>query len=179
MFRFGFGNVGIFDKRYERSMLQIDGEIVLHGKVFIGHGSRLCVGQNGILEFRNNFMNSAKTTIVCQKKMSFGNNIVISWNTLIMDTDWHPIKDTKTEEIYFGAVEKPVIIGDGVWIGARGVILKGTEIAKGCIVAANSTCCNKKYREPECLLAGNPATVHKSNVVLYREEKENELYKQV
>ena len=126
--------------------------------------------ERGILEFGNNFVNTAKTTIVCQKRIHFGNDIVISWNTLIMDTDWHPVQNTQTKEVYLDTMEKPVIIGDKVWMGTKSTILKGTEIAEGCIIAANSTCCNKKYEKPECLLAGNPATEHKSNVTLYREK---------
>lgn len=142
-------------------MLCINGTLELNGKTSFGHGSRLNVNTNGILSIGDGFVNTAKTTIICSKRISLGTRMLISWDTLIMDTDFHSLRNTETLETY--PYEKEVIIGNNVWIGMRSVVLKGTIIPDGCVVAANSVCC-KIYNEKECLLAGQPAVVKKHNV---------------
>lgn len=161
MFHFGFNNVGIFDKKYERSILDIQGRVEINGKVDFGHGSRLVVCTDGMLSLGKNFVNTAKGTIVCTKHITIGENMLMSWDTLIMDTDWHSVQDTITGTIYPSA--KEIIIGNGVWMGMRSVILKGAIVADGCVIAANALCCHK-YIEPNCLLAGVPAEVKKHNI---------------
>lgn len=161
MFQLGFGNIRIFDKRYDRSMLCINGTLELNGTACLGHGSRLNVNNGGTLSIGDGFINTARTTIVCAKRISLGRSVVTSWDTLIMDTDFHSLQDTHTQVVY--PCEKDVCIGDRVWIGMRSVVLKGTVIPNGCVVAANSVCC-KKYTEENSLLAGQPAVVKKHNV---------------
>ena len=161
MFHFGFNNIGIFDKKYERSILDIQGTIELFGKADFGHGSRLVVCKNGVLILGENFVNTAKGTIVCDKHINIGKNLLMSWGTLIMDTDWHSVQDTLTGVICPSV--KEIIIGENVWMGMHSVILKGTAIADGCIIGANAVCCNK-YMETNCLLAGTPAEVRKHNI---------------
>ncbi|QYR20593.1 acyltransferase [Paenibacillus sp. sptzw28] len=50
---------------------------------------------------------------------------------------------------------KPIIIGDGSWIGARSIILQGVTVGEGCIIAAGSLV--NKDCEPNGLYAGIPA----------------------
>lgn len=161
MFHFGFNNVGIFDKKYERSILDIQGKIEMSGKVDFGHGSRLIVCKDGVLSLGDGFVNTAKGTIVCAKHISIGKNMLMSWDTLIMDTDWHSLQDTKTSNTFTS--EKDILIGDNIWMGMRSVILKRTIVADGCVIAANAVC-GKKYTTPNCLLAGVPAEVKKYNI---------------
>lgn len=161
IFHFGFGNVGIFDKKYERSILDIQGTVVLKGKASFGHGSRLVVCKDGVLTLGSNFSNTAKGTIVCAKHIAIGENMLMSWDTLIMDTDWHSLKETQNGTIY--PAEKEIIIGDNVWMGMRSVVLKGTMISNGCVTAANAVCCHK-YMEANSLLVGIPAEVKKYNI---------------
>ena len=161
MFHFGFGNVGIFDMKYERAILDIQGRVELSGSAYFGNGSRLCVEKGGVLETGNGFINTAKGTVVCTKRIAFGDNVLMSWDTIVMDSDWHSVRDTVTGEV--SRRDADISVGNGVWIGMRSVLLKGTVVPDGCIVAANSTCC-KVYEESNCLLAGMPARVKKRNV---------------
>ena len=84
-----------------------------------------------------------------------------------MDTDFHNTINLETGKI--SMINKPIIIGDRVWLGMRSVVLKGSNIPNGSIVAANSLV-NKSYDIENCLLAGNPAEIRKMNVNLYREK---------
>jgi acetyltransferase-like isoleucine patch superfamily enzyme len=78
-----------------------------------------------------------------------------------MDTDFHNVRNLETNELY--PCEKPIVIGKDVWVGMRSVILKGAEIADGCIIGSNSVI-NKKFKNPNMIIAGNPAAERKGNV---------------
>jgi len=51
--------------------------------------------------------------------------------------------------------ERPVAIGDDVWIGARAIVLPGVEIGSGAIVGAGAVV--TRSVEPYAIVAGNPA----------------------
>ena len=159
--RCGFGCVGIFDKKYQRSILEISGQVIISGKCFFGTGSRICVMEKGILEIGNNFNNTAKITVVCAKNIKIESDVLTSWDTFIMDTDFHHIINTNTNKL--SIMEKPISIGKNVWIGMHSVVLKGSEIADGCIVGACSLV-SGKFDEQNCLLAGDPAKIIKKNI---------------
>lgn len=165
MLSIGFGCVGLYDKKYQRCILQIDGTIELDGtgKVTFGHGSRISIGKNGRVVFGKTFVNSAQMSLCCVDRITFGTGVVSSWDTLVMDTDWHEIKNTETGTV--SPCAKPVVIGDNVWLCTRSVVLKGSCISNGCIVGANSLV-TKKFDEENCVIAGNPAVICKRNVTL-------------
>ena len=167
MFKVGFGDVGVYDKKYSRSILQIDGTIHLEGsgKYSFGHGSRLCVGGNANLYVDGDFINSAEGTIICMNEIHIGHHVTTSWNTLIMDTDFHETENTMTNEKY--PVQSPIFIGNNVWICTRAVVLKGSEIPNGCIVGANAVL-NKKFKVENTLIAGNPASIKKEHITMAR-----------
>lgn len=161
----GFNEVGIYNKKFSSSILQIDGEIRLNGQATFGQGSKLCVMQNAILEIGDQFNNTAEGVIVCTERISIGKNCLMSWETIIMDSDWHQTENTETKEISKEA--SPIIIQENCWIGMRSLILKGVQIAQGCIIAANSTV-TRSCHNPNTLLAGTPATEKKHNVTMHR-----------
>lgn len=159
--KIGFGDVGIFDKKSERNIIEVAGEIEVKGNVFLGHGSRISVGRCGKLNFGKNFINTARMTVICDNNISFGDCVLVSWDTMIVDTDFHSTIDVSTQ--VKSAISKPVIIGNNVWIGMRSVILKGCIIPNGAIIGAMSLV-NKEFREPNCLIAGNPASIKKVGI---------------
>lgn len=164
-FSFGFGNVGIFDPACDRGILEIDGEIRLSGTANFGTGSRLSVGPEAVLSLGENFTNTAALTLVCRKRIDIGADALVSWNSLIMDSDFHRVENIRTGEI--SPKETPVSIGSGVWIGTGATILKGSVIPDGCIVGASSLV-NKSFQEKNSLIAGNPASVRRGEVRLHR-----------
>ncbi|MFC9788644.1 acyltransferase [Rhodococcus sp. NPDC127528] len=50
---------------------------------------------------------------------------------------------------------RPIVVGDGCWIGARAIVLPGVTIGSGCIVGAGAVV--TKDCEPNGVYAGNPA----------------------
>ena len=165
MIRIGFGDVGIFDRIFSRTIIQLDGKIIFYGDASIGHGSKVSVGENGVLEIGKNFTITAETSIICHKKIKFGNNVLISWENLFMDTDFHKIKNKEKNSIINEPEE--ISIGDNVWFGCKNTILKGSQIKNNCVIGSNSLI-NKKFNKDNLLIAGNPAKILKENIVWER-----------
>jgi len=150
--RIGFGDVGIFDYRYSRTIWDVSGSVIFNGKAEIGHGSRLAVGIDGILEFGNNLFITAETSIIAFKYVKLGDDCQLSWDILIMDTDLHPIRNEQEKIINEPAF---VSIGNKVWIGCRSLILKGVNIPDNSVIGAN-THVYKSLDKANCVYVGNP-----------------------
>lgn len=157
--RIGYGEVGIFDKQRSRTIWQVSGTVEFKGSARIGHGSKISVV--GDLVVGNKFCISAESTIVAHKKIVIGDDVLISWDVLIMDTDLHHIY---SEEGLCINPPKLVTIRNKVWIGCRSLILKGVEINEGVVVAANSTL-TKSVNLDHSIVGGNPVRVLKERIV--------------
>lgn len=159
--RIGFTNVGIIDTKCQRTLLQINGRVTVNGRVNIGAGSKISVADGGVLTFGKRFVNTAAMTICCEKSVSFGDDVLISWGTTFIDTDYHQTYNTLTGN---RTSEKgDIIIENDVWVGMNTTILKNTTIPNGCIIGANSLV-NKIFKEENVLIAGNPGKILKKNV---------------
>jgi len=157
----GYGRVGIFDYVRSRSVIDIDGTMRCNGKVRIGHGSKIHVGPSGELVLGDNFLINAESTIVANSKVTFGNNVLLSWDVLVMDDDFHSIIDVATKKQI--NTPKPIVIGSHVWIGARCLILKGSVMPDNSILAANTMLAGKLQKEGS-VYGGNPVKVIKENI---------------
>jgi len=156
--RIGFSSSNITDFRYHRTLLRINGSIHFEGKAKIGMGSRVFVA--GTLHVGNNFITTGDGMIVCDKKISIGSDTMMSWESVIMDSDQHAIFDADKKLLN---ANKEVTIGNNVWIGARVFILKNSVVSDGTIIGANSLV-NNKFYTPNVIIAGNPAKEVKENI---------------
>ncbi len=163
MIRFGFGYVGIIDKKYTRTLIEINGMLVFLGKAYIGQGSKISIGESGMLKIGKRFHVSANSTIICFNSVNIGDDVLFSWDILIMDTDFHPTTNLVTNEIN-NKITRPIVLGNNTWVGTRCLLLKGTNVPNNTIIGAGSLL-NKVYEiEENTLLAGNPATVRTRNI---------------
>ena len=106
------------------------------------------------------------------QEIIIGNNVLISHNVNIYDTNSHEIDHLERSESYKkllltghspdkgNVAVAPVIIEDFVWISFNVIILKGVTIGKGAIIAAGSVV--TKDVPAWTVVAGNPAKVVKS-----------------
>lgn len=158
--KIGYGDIGIFDKQNSRTIWEVKGSVNFNGKADIGHGSKISVGQNASLSFGRNFSITAESSIICFRKISFGNDCLMSWNILMMDTDFHKIYSQ--EEKLLNA-DREIIVGNHVWIGANSTIMKGSEIKDNCVIAANSLV-SGKLAEQASIYGGQPAKIMKEKI---------------
>jgi len=156
--RIGFGGTDMMDYRYERSILKVTGEIYFKGKTKIGVGAKIMV--SGKLILGNNFDITGDTMIICTKEIQVGDNTMIAWQSILMDTDQHAIYGKDNTIIN---QDKKITIGNNVWIGAKSFILKGSKIPDGCIIGANTTI-SKEFTQNKAIIAGNPAKILKENI---------------
>lgn len=158
MIKIGFGDVGHYDRKRSRSIWQVSGTVAFGGKASIGHGSKLSV--RGNLTLGADFNMTAESTIICAHQISFGKDCLLSWDILIMDTDEHPIYN---QEGIRTNPDKPIIVGNHVWIGCKCMLLKGTEIPNNTVVAAG-TLLTSAFSGKNQIVGGNPPAVLKSDV---------------
>lgn len=153
--RIGFTGADTIDYDYNRTILRLDGTLNIKGKTKIAKSSKLII--QGELTLGNNFITTGDTTIICAKKITIGDDTMLAWQSIVMDTDQHNILDQHQNIIN---ENKEVNIGNNVWIGARCFILKGVNIPNGSIIGANTTI-TKSFNQENSILAGNPTKVIK------------------
>lgn len=156
----GYGDVGIFDDRKSRTIWEVSGTVMFKGRCNIGHGSKISVGKAGKLVIGENFSITAETSIVAFSEIQFGSNCLLSWDILIMDTDFHKLKDGLGNIVNS---PRPIIIGDKVWIGCRCTVLKGSIIPNNCVIGAGSIV-NRQLERDNCIYAGSPCKIIKENI---------------
>lgn len=158
--KIGYGDVGIFDKEKSRTIWQVSGTVIFKGKCNIGHGTKISVGGTGKLTIGENFVITAETTIVTYSEIKIGNNCLFSWDILIMDTDFHKLKNESGTIIN---KPTPINISDNVWIGCRCLVLKGAQIPTNSVIGANSIV-GKILDKENCLYVGSTCKIVKENI---------------
>lgn len=147
-----------------QTVLCIDGKVLLRGdKVEIGHGVSLIVGGQGTLTLGEKVRIGAMSKVYCSQAITMGNEIDLSWECQVFDTNFHQMQNTETGDLVEPAGE--VRVGDNVWVGNRCTIGRDCVLPDDVIVASNSLL-NKDYSavSPYSLLAGMPAQVVKTGV---------------
>ena len=148
--------------------LSVGKECVINGEL---------VATSGNITIGNYVVINQGTRIFSADKIIIEDNVMISWNCNIVDSNMHSLhsadrlKDTQTarEAIRTNTigqnvdstniVSKPVTIKEGAWIGFNAIIMKGVTIGKGAVVGAGSVV--TKDVPDFAVVAGNPAQILK------------------
>jgi acetyltransferase-like isoleucine patch superfamily enzyme len=160
MIHIGYGEVGIFDRKRERSVWNVRGKIIFKGNCYLGHGTKINITETGIVTFGHKVNFTAESAIDCQREISFGDECLISWENLFLDGDYHKVFD---ENGNLTNQPQSIHIGQHVWIGCRCLILKGTVIPDNCIISAGAVLKNV-YTICNSIIAGSPGKVVKENI---------------
>ena len=164
--KFGMVKLGIHGVSIYPSsgvMIQNCGKIIFTGQCHIGSGSSLAVGEGAVLKFGEKFSSTAELKIVCSKQISFGNNVLVGWECLFMDTNFHTIINVNNKSPY-GKVSSPIEIDDNCWFAFRNTVMPGSVVPCGCVIASNSLVNKDFSSSPYSLLAGLPAKIKKEGV---------------
>ena len=114
--------------------------------------------------FPGTFLGSTKLTMGEGSGMNYGCFLDLGADVTIgknCNFGYQVMIINSTHEIGSGAnrigadMSKPVIIGDGVWLGARVIVLPGVTIGSGCVVAVGAVV--SRDLAPNGFYAGSPA----------------------
>ena len=154
-----FGNM--FIRKAKDSKITIGDNFVVNNKTKyncagILHKSIIAALDGGNIFIGNN-VGISGATIVSYNKIWIEDNVLIGVNTRIYDSDFHPISYEDRKNNLNNVNTKKVIIGEGTFIGANSIILKGSCIGKRCVVGAG-TIVSGTFPD-DCIIAGNPGKV--------------------
>jgi acetyltransferase-like isoleucine patch superfamily enzyme len=160
---------GYLPRRSIRTLgpVKVYGKVILrnpNGKVTIGRRSTLwpnvvfdfdaaSPGTTPRIEIGERTALGDRTEIHCGRNVRIGNHVAISWDCVIMESDYHAAGGSDV-------IPRPIVIEDEAWIGCRVIILKGVTVGRGAIIGAGSVV--TKDVPPYTLVAGNPAKVIKT-----------------
>ena len=96
-------------------------------------------------------------SVVCEESITIGNRVTVGCNTIIADTDFHPLDPTTRREHPLDGTTAPLVIEDDVFIGMQAIILKGVHLGAGCVIGAGSVV--TRDVPAGAVAAGNPAQV--------------------
>ncbi len=139
-------------KKYSRRFKSCGSNLAVFGSPYITAGKSISVGNNV-------FINNAVELNATCSKITIGNNVTISADAKILASTYDPslfINEGKRTHI-----EKEVVIGDNIWIGAAAIICPGVKLTgKNVIIGAGSVV-TKCFNESNVVIAGNPAKIVK------------------
>lgn len=129
--------------------------------------------ENAIWTAGSNIFINWGTQVRCETSLTMGNNILISYDCLIFDTNTHsldgsdrrkeieqgfPNSSIQFEEDKQKIKKMPIKMGDDVWIGTRSMIFKGTCLGNEVIVGAGSVISGLNVPNGGKVV-GNPASI--------------------
>lgn len=112
-------------------LLNNEGGQLKLGMNFLACGTRLWAHKGGVLTIGDGTLLDAGVEIIAWASVTIGEDCYLGWDALIMDTDLHSVGDRPL-------VNKPVVIGNRVRIGARAMILKGVTIGDDAVIQPGS-----------------------------------------
>lgn len=104
-------------------------------------------------------------TLYSMDSITIGRNTDIGSGCKIIDNDFHPLaySDRHPIEKLEKVNKRPITIGEGCFIGANSIILKGSTLGKNVVVGAGSVVSG--IYPDNVIIAGNPAKIIKDNCV--------------
>ena len=108
------------------------------------------VSGSGRIRIGNGAFINAGTVVYSELAITIGDDVALSNEVYVMDTSSHGMEGRLP-------LPKPVVIGQGTWVGARGMVLPGVTIGSRVVVAAGSVV--TRDVPDDVLVAGNPARV--------------------
>lgn len=116
-------------------------------------GSRISIGKDcGI----------SGVSFCSMQEIRIGDRVQIGANTKILDNDMHSMNaEVRALDIREKIRRYPMFVGDGCFIGAQCIILKGSRFGNKCIFAAGSVVHGTWL--DNSIIAGNPAKLIGNN----------------
>lgn len=72
---------------------------LFNGSCVIGNNSFISVAKTGRVEFGDDFGCTASLKLACYDSITFGNHVLVGWDCLIIDNDFHALSRKRWDEI--------------------------------------------------------------------------------
>lgn len=126
---------------YTGICIQNFGTITFKGRCIIGNSSSIYVGGGKNLILGDDVQLTASAKIICETGITIGENSQFGWNTLLMDTDFHYLRNSIDGSIR--SINTPITIGKNNWFGCNCVIYRGFSTTDYVTVGSGSKCRGK------------------------------------
>lgn len=154
--------------RKDRILWNVEGSCTFNGSVAVNPGSSITVRPEGCLRFGNHVSLGQRTKILCGDTIELGDNVLISWDCLLMDNDGHPFYDFDHDRVFCSS--SAIKVGDETFIGSHCFLLKGAVLLNN-LALASSSLLNRKMEDRFALYAGIPSRLVKRNIARIIDEK--------
>jgi acetyltransferase-like isoleucine patch superfamily enzyme len=143
------------------SRIEIGAHSIVEGELLVfPHGGQITIGKWCYI--------NAGSRLWSDASISIGNRVLISHGVNVFDNRTHPISPIARHQHFREIAEKghplkidlgglPIVIEDDAWIAAGAMVLRGTRVGHGAIVAAGAIVVHDV--PPFSIVAGNPARV--------------------
>lgn len=134
-------------------MLELRGRIIFKGRCSIGNNSYISTSEKSEVIFGDDFISSTTLRLVCYDKIEFGRRVLVGWDCMFTDTDFHKItREDGTASKGYG----PIIIGDDTWIANGCRFLKYTTLPNKTIVVSCSIVCGNINAPEKSIIGSQP-----------------------
>lgn len=179
MVSFGVIRISAFETTSNPLIFNNRGTLEIGGRLKIQPGAVFTIVKGATIKVGNCVGFGANSKVICRKSITIGNNVRCSWDTQILDSDFHFLYNIEKNKYY--PRTKEIVFGNDVFIGNGCTVGKGTVLPDGCVVSCISKVSGDFTNEGmNLLIAGNPAKVIKKGVSIssgWFPEKENEISK--
>lgn len=86
----------------------MSGMVYFGENVGIAAGVKLSCAEGATLQIGKNSSINVNSQVICMEHIALGENVMLSWDDLVMDSDFHPIREGTMEK----PVSRPIMIGD-------------------------------------------------------------------
>lgn len=130
----------------------IDGNLIFKGSAIFANDSYIMIRDNGTISLGKRL--DANCKLKCCKRIDIGNDCVIAYGTMIMDSDWHALTDIVTGKLINKTA--PIEIGNFNFISFNCIVTKGVTTSDYATFTFGSLLNNKYIGEKYSLFGGNP-----------------------
>jgi hypothetical protein len=132
-------------------ILRKNAKLNIRGLTQLNYRATIEVHEDAEVDIGSAYINS-DAVILAAESIHIGHGCLISRMVFIYDADHHDIVNEEGKVIN---PPRPVVIGDHVWIGLQSLLLRGSKIGDGAVIAANSLVGGKI--KAGTMASGNPA----------------------
>lgn len=143
----------------DTTVVSVQGNLYLGEHGHISNGCKIFVMCGASMSLGDALYIAEHVRICCYKKISIGENFRCSWDSQILDTDFHYFMNPD-RMVY--PRSKMISIGNNVWIGNHSTISKDAGIGDYGIVASYSLLRDNFSHIQSGMFAGIPAVLKKS-----------------